>query len=101
MQTKDKNMRDLKVNPTKLLVEDVVEAEAVTKSGILLPNAVIKISTMKGTVLLTGKGTPDIEIIYDIGDTVLYYPNAGSKLKLDEKELRLIDVSEIFLGGTV
>jgi co-chaperonin GroES (HSP10) len=94
-------MKDLKTNPTKILVEDIPEVEAVTKSGILLPNAVIKTPTMKGTVLLTGKGTPDIEIIYDIGDTVLYHPNAGSKLKVEEKELRLIDVSEVFLGGSV
>jgi co-chaperonin GroES (HSP10) len=93
-------MKDLKINPTKIMVEDIPEVEATTKAGILLPNAVIKVPTMKGTVLLTGKGTPDIEIIYDIGDTVLYHPQAGSKLKLDEKELRLIDVSEIFLGGS-
>jgi chaperonin GroES len=93
-------MKDLKINPTRILVEDISEVAEKTASGIFIPSTV-KVPTTKGTVLLTGKGTPDIEIIYDIGDTVLYHPNAGSKLKLDEKELRLIDVSEVFLGGTV
>jgi co-chaperonin GroES (HSP10) len=91
----------MKINPTKLLVQDITEAETATKAGILLPTAVLKKNAMKGKVIEIGEGTADIHIVYSIGDTVLYHPNAGSRFTLEETEFRLIDVSEVFLGGAL
>lgn len=88
-----------KVNPTKLLVHDIIEVTNKTASGIILPDAVIKKETMKAKVLLVGKGTPDIEIPYVPGDTVLFHPRSGTKFSYEGDDLRLIDVNEVFLGG--
>jgi len=88
-----------KVNPTKILVQDIIEVTNKTASGIIIPDAIIKKEIMKGKVLIVGKGTPDIEIPYKMGDTVLFHPRAGSKFSYEGDDLRLIDVSEVFIGG--
>lgn len=88
-----------KINGTKLLVEDIIETTQTTKGGIILPNAIIKKETMKGKVLIVGKGTPDIEIPYKTGDIVLFHPRAGQKFSYEGDELRLIDCNEVLIGG--
>lgn len=88
-----------KINATKLLVSDIIEVTNKTASGIIIPDAVIKHEAMKAKVLIVGKGTPDIGIPYIIGDTVLFHPRAGQKFSYDDKEYRLIDCNEVFLGG--
>ena len=88
-----------KINSTKLLVEDIPEIAEKTASGIFIPTTV-KIPTLSGKVVLKGEGTPDIKIIYEVGDTVLFHPQAGNKFIWDKKEYRLLDVSDIFLGGS-
>ena len=88
----------LKINQTKLLVEDILESVEKTPSGILIPTTV-KASNMKGKVLVVGEGTPDIKIVYEVGETVLYHPQAGLKFNYENKDLRLIDISDVFLGG--
>jgi co-chaperonin GroES (HSP10) len=90
----------IKVNQTKLLVQDILETEAKTQAGIILPNNVIKAKTMKGTVLVVGDGTPDIKIVHQPGDIVLFHPASGQKLTMDDKEYRLIEVNEVFLSGS-
>jgi co-chaperonin GroES (HSP10) len=87
-----------KINPTKLLVEDIHEVEEKSKGGILLPTAVLKPTVMKGKILIRGNGTPIIEILYREGEIVIFRPNAGTKFVYDDKELRLIDVSDVLLG---
>lgn len=91
----------IKINATKVLCEDIADVETVSKAGILLPSAVIKPNTMKGKVLEIGQGTPDIKIAYSIGDTVIFTPHAGQKFQFEGKELRLLDVNEIILGGSL
>lgn len=88
----------MKINSTKLLCQDIPEKEEVSKGGILLPSAVLKPNAMQAKVIEVGKGTPDIKIVYSIGDTVLIHPRAGTKFTYKDKEYRLIDVSDVFLG---
>lgn len=88
-----------KVNPTKILVKDIIEVTSKTASGIIIPDAVIKHEAMKAKVLVVGKGTPDIEIPYVAGDTVLFHPRAGAKFTYEGDDFRLLDCNEIFLGG--
>ena len=92
-------MKDVLINPTRLLVEDIIEQDSVTKGGIILSSVVVKTPTTRGTVLAVGCGTPEVKIPYSIGDTVLYLPHAGTKLNYEGKELRLLDVGDILLGG--
>ena len=89
----------MRVNATKVLVKDFAEVEKETKSGIILPDAVVKKTVMKGKVIIVGEGTDDIKIAYDIGDTVLFQPHAGTKFTYENEELRLLDVAEVLLGG--
>jgi co-chaperonin GroES (HSP10) len=89
----------MKINATKLLIVDIKETEKVSAGGILLPSAVIKTDSMKGSVVVVGDGTEDIKIPYKIGETVLFHPRAGVTFKYEEQDYRLIDVSDVFLGG--
>lgn len=89
----------IKINATKLLVEDIIEVTDKTAGGIYIPNAVIKTEAMKAKVAVVGGGTPDIKIAYNVGDTVLFHSRAGNKFKYENKEYRLLDVNEVFLGG--
>ena len=91
----------IKINSTKLLVQDVPEKEEKTASGILLPSGIIKVNSMKGIVKVVGEGTADIKIPYEVGDTVLYHPNAGSKFTFNDEEYKLLDVADVFLGGSL
>lgn len=88
----------MRVNATKVLVEDIKESEEKSKGGILLPTAVIKQDVMKGRILVVGDGTKEVPMLHRVGDVALYHPRAGNKFTWEEKEYRLIDVSEIFLS---
>jgi co-chaperonin GroES (HSP10) len=89
----------MRVNPTKLLVTDFTEVADKTASGIFIPTLVIKTDNMKGRVVITGEGTPDVKVLYKEGEVVLYHPRAGQKFTYEDKEYRLIDVSDVFIGG--
>jgi len=90
-------MRKDKINPTKVLVTDIVEDEKKTASGIIIPGTA-KTPSMRGRVVLVGRGTPEMPIEYSKGDVVYYRPMAGSKFNMDDVDYRLVDVQEIFLG---
>ena len=92
-------MAEKRINPTKILIEEISEIQGQTASGIIIPSAVVKYPASKGKVLIVGKGTPDIEIVYKVGDVVLFNPNAGQKFEFEGKEVRLLDVSHVYLGG--
>lgn len=89
----------LRVNATKLLVEDEKLIESKTGSGIILPSQITKPNNMRGKILLKGEGTPDIPIVHEIGDTAIYHPRSGTVFTCDGKDVRLIDVSDVFLSG--
>ena len=92
-------MNELKINPTKVLVEDIIEAEEQTKGGILLPTQILKAKTMKGKIILIGEGTQYVKIMHKVGDIALFNPSAGTKLIWNDKEYRLVDTSEVLLSG--
>jgi len=53
---------------------------------------------MKGTVFLTGQGTPELPMVYEVGDMVIFNPAAGSKVPVNDVVYRLIDIREIKLA---
>ena len=91
-------MTDIKINATKLVVEDILEVSNATKGGILIPTTVRR-NNMKGKIIFKGEGLPDVPMVHNIGDTALYHPSAGQKFPYGEAELRLIDINEVFLSG--
>jgi chaperonin GroES len=75
------------------------EAEVTTKSGIVLPGSAQDKPT-KGEVVAVGPGkvTDDGKLValnLKVGDIVVYSNYAGTKFKLDDEEIIIINESDI------
>jgi chaperonin GroES len=82
----------------RVLVE-VLEAEAKTKSGLVLPDTA-KERPQKGKVVAVGKGkvADDGKLIQPevkIGDKVLYKKYSGNEVKIEEKDYLLLEADDI------
>lgn len=76
-----------------------LEAEDRTPGGIVLPDTAKEKST-KGEVVAVGSGRvlPNGRVValsVKVGDQVLYSKYAGSEVKVDGKELKIVQESEI------
>ena len=76
-----------------------LEAEDRTPGGIVLPDTAKEKST-KGEVVAVGSGRVlangrVVALSVKVGDTVLYSKYAGSEVKVDGKELKIVQESEI------
>ena len=81
------------------VVIEPLEAEDKTPGGIVLPDTAKEKST-KGKVLAAGSGKllPNgrvVELAVKAGDRVIYSKYAGSEVKVDGKELKIVTESEI------
>ena len=81
------------------VVIEPLEAEDKTAGGIVLPDTAKEKST-KGKVLAVGKGKvmdngKVVALSVKSGDTVLYSKYAGSEVKVEGKELKIVSESEI------
>ena len=81
------------------VVIEPLEAEDKTPGGIVLPDTAKEKST-KGKVIAVGSGRvlPNgrvVEPAIKAGDKVLYSKYAGSEVKVDGKELKIVTESEI------
>ncbi len=74
------------VNPTP--------AEEVTMAGIIIPDSA-KEKPLKGTVLATGNGTKDEEMVVKEGDTVLYGKYAGTEVEIEGEKYLIMRQSDI------
>jgi chaperonin GroES len=90
----------MKVKPLgdKVLVE-VLEAEEMTKGGIVLPDTA-KEKPQQGKVVSVGKGkvADDGKIVapeVKEGDIVLYGKYSGTELKIDERNLLMLKEEDI------
>ena len=90
----------MKVQPLgdRVLVE-VLEAEEVTKGGIVLPDTA-KEKPQQAKVIAVGKGkvSDDGKVIaleVKEGDTVLFGKYSGTELKMDEKNLLMLKEEDI------
>jgi chaperonin GroES len=76
-----------------------LEAEEKTAGGILLPDTAKEKST-RGEVMAVGSGRVMsngrvVKPSVSVGDIVLYSKYAGSEVKVDGKELKIVQESEI------
>jgi chaperonin GroES len=90
----------LKVRPLgdRLLVEPI-EGESQTSSGIILPETA-KEKPQEGRVLAAGpgrlaEGHQRLPMEVDEGDRVLFARYAGTEVKLEEKDLLILQESDI------
>ena len=70
------------------------EAEVKTAGGIIIPDSA-KEKPLKGTVIATGNGTKDEEMLVKAGDTVLYGKYAGTELEADSEKYLMMRQSDI------
>ncbi len=70
------------------------DAEVKTAGGIIIPDSA-KEKPLKGTVIATGNGTKDEEMLVKAGDTVLYGKYAGTELEADGEKYLMMRQSDI------
>lgn len=74
------------INPTP--------AEEVTMAGIIIPDSA-KEKPLKGTVLATGTGTKDEEMVVKEGDKVLYGKYSGTEIEVGGEKYLIMRQSDI------
>jgi chaperonin GroES len=89
---------NLKPLGDRLIIEPV-EQEAMTTSGIVLPETA-KEKPMKGKVLAVGPGGRKedgsrIAIDVSLGDTVLYAKYGGTEVKLESKKYLILKETDV------
>ena len=70
------------------------EAEVKTAGGIIIPDSA-KEKPLKGTVIATGNGTKDEEMVLHTGDHVLYGKYAGTEVELDGEKYLIMRQSDV------
>ena len=70
------------------------EAEVKTAGGIIIPDSA-KEKPLKGTVIATGNGTKDEEMIVKVGDTVLYGKYSGTEIEVENEKYLMMRQSDI------
>lgn len=69
-------------------------AEEVTVAGIIIPDSA-KEKPLKGTVVATGQGTKDEEMVLKQDDTVIYGKFAGTEVELDGTKYLIMRQSDV------
>lgn len=85
------------------LVIEAIEQEAKTAGGIIIPDTA-KEKPRQGKVLAVGPGAKDengkrIPMDVEVGDIVLFTQWAGSDIKIDGKEYKVLKESDVI--GTI
>jgi chaperonin GroES len=90
----------MKLKPIRdRLVVQVLEAETVTKSGLVIPDAAAE-KPSQGDVLAAGTGKVDIDgkivpMVIQAGDRVLFAKTAGQKVKIEDQEYLIMREDDV------
>lgn len=85
-----------KVLPTKVLFRKLERETKLTAGGIIIPdNAEDAIKV--GEIVLVGSGTEAVPMPLKTGDKILYPPRAPLRVKLEDDELWLLNVTDVML----
>ena len=76
------------------IVIQFLKATATTESGIVLATAT-KEKSLIATVVAAGPGTEENPVTVKVGDQVLTDKYAGTEIKLDKEEYKVIRMSDI------
>ena len=85
----------LKTVLNKIIVEPV-EAETVTKGGIIIPDTAQE-KPQRGTVVATGKGKADEPKEVKAGDTVLFGKYSGTEVHIDDKKYLVMNQGDVLV----
>lgn len=77
----------------RVLIEPA-PAEEKTIGGIIIPDSA-KEKPLKGTVIATGNGTKDEEMVVKPGDTVLYGKYAGTEIEFEGVKYLMMKQTDI------
>lgn len=69
-------------------------AEEVTAAGIIIPDSA-KEKPLRGTVIATGNGTKDEEMVIKKDDEVLYGKYAGTEIELEGEKYLIMRQSDV------
>ena len=69
-------------------------AEEVTAAGIIIPDTA-KEKPLRGTVVATGNGTKDEEMVLKANDEVLYGKYSGTEIELDGEKYIIMRQSDV------
>jgi len=93
-------MKKLELKPlSDRVIVEPVKTEEKTKGGVILPDSVEKEKPQEGRVIAVGRGKevggklvrPDVKV----GEKVLYKKYGGDELKLEGRELMILDPEDI------
>jgi chaperonin GroES len=85
-----------RVLPTKILLLPPKEEEKKTQAGIIIPETAGKVTSL-GTVVITGEGTDLIKMSISIGQKVMYSPHAGIRVRYEDEDYVLLNLSDVLL----
>jgi len=77
----------------RVLIEPT-PAEEVTMGGIIIPDSA-KEKPLKGTVVATGNGTKDEEMVLKAGDKVLYGKYSGTEIEFEGTKYLMMRQSDV------
>lgn len=69
--------------------------EEITKSGIVLPDTIDKEKKAQGEIIAIGNGEKIQKLSLKIGDKVLYTTYAGSDIKVEDIEYKVLSHDEV------
>lgn len=69
-------------------------AETQTASGLYIPDTA-KEKPQRGSIVATGNGTKDEEMILKVGDVVLYGKYSGTEIELDGEKYLMMRQSDV------
>ncbi len=95
----DKKSAKIRPLEDRIVVEAVTE-ETTTVSGIIIPDTVSKDKPQRGKVLAVGAGRVDnngkhIPMEVKVGDTVLFTKYGPTEVKVEGKELLILNQSDV------
>jgi len=77
------------------IVEPIAE-ETTTSAGIIIPDTASKEKPMRGKIIAIGEGTSDEKPPkISVGDTVIFTKYAPTEIKIDGKELYILDFKSL------
>ena len=89
-------MPKLKIRPLgdRVVIKPLI-AEEKTKTGIILPETAEKEKPEQGKIVAIGKGEKISKLGLKIGNTVLFEKYAGTDIKIENVEYKVVDKDSI------
>lgn len=85
------NLRPLGEN----VIVKPLEAETLTKSGIILPDSVSQEKPMRGEIMAIGNGSDEKKLDAKVGDIIVFTKYAPTEIKIDGQEFYILGFDSV------